>query len=89
MGLILYLLFGALAGYIASLIMNRDGEQNWVLNIVVGIIGAFLGSLLIEPLTGVPADLNLFNVPGFLVSVGGAVVLLAIVNFVQRGTVRS
>lgn len=88
MGIIFTLLFGALAGWLASLIMNRDSEQNWVLNIVVGIVGAFLGNLLLEPVFGIPANLDVFNVPSFLMSVGGAVVLLAILNFAQRGSLR-
>lgn len=88
MGIILTLLFGALAGWLASLVMNRDHQQKWLLNIVVGIVGAFLGNLLLEPVFGIPASLDVFSVPSFLVSVGGAVILLAILNFAQRGELR-
>lgn len=88
MGLILTLVLGGLAGWLASLLMNRDGEQGVILNIVVGVVGAFLANLLLAPLLGGEARLDTFNVYSFLLSVGGAVVLLALVNLFTRGRLR-
>ena len=88
MGLLLTLLLGGLAGWLASLVMNRDAEQGVLLNIVVGIVGAFLANLLLAPLLGVNAVLDQVTLWGFLMSVLGAVVLLAIVNLFTRNRLR-
>lgn len=88
MGLLLTLLLGGLAGWLASLVMNRDAEQGVLLNIVVGVVGAFLANLLLAPLLGVPAVLDQVTVWGFVMAVLGAVVLLAIVNLFTRNRVR-
>jgi uncharacterized membrane protein YeaQ/YmgE (transglycosylase-associated protein family) len=83
--LILWLLLGALVGWLASLVMGTDFEQGPLLNIVVGIIGALIGGLLL----GYPTiNEGVFNLQALLVSFVGAVVLLAIVNLIRRGTVR-
>lgn len=85
MGLILWLIIGGVIGWIASMIMRTDAQQGVFLNIVVGIVGAFLGGLIF-------AGGNINNAPltltSFLVSLVGAVILLAIVNLVRRGSVR-
>jgi uncharacterized membrane protein YeaQ/YmgE (transglycosylase-associated protein family) len=82
---ILWLLFGALIGWLASIVMRTDPQQGPILNIVVGIIGALIGGLLI----GYPTiNQNAFNLTALLVSFVGAIVLLAIVNLVMRGRVR-
>lgn len=88
MGLLLTLLLGGLAGWLASLVMNRDAEQGVLLNIVVGIVGAFLANLVLAPLLGVPAVLDQVTVWGFVMAVLGAVVLLAIVNLFTRKRIR-
>lgn len=88
MGLLLTLLLGGLAGWLASLLMNRDAQQGVLLNIVVGVVGAFLANLLLAPLFGVEATLSSVTLAGFLMSVAGAVVLLAIVNLFTRNRVR-
>lgn len=88
MGLLLTLVLGGLAGWIASMIMNRDAQQGILLNIVVGVVGAFLANLLLAPLFGVSATLDQVTVAGFLMSVLGAVVLLAIVNLFTRRSLR-
>ena len=82
--LILWLLFGALVGWLASIVMRTDGQQGALLNIVVGIIGAMIGGFLF----GGPTINNNFNLTALLVSFVGAVILLAIVNLVRRGSVR-
>lgn len=88
MGLLLTLILGGVAGWIASMVMNRDAEQGVLLNVVVGIVGAFLANLLLAPLFGVDATLGQISVPGFLMAVLGAVVLLAIVNLFTRRRLR-
>jgi uncharacterized membrane protein YeaQ/YmgE (transglycosylase-associated protein family) len=83
--LILWLLFGALVGWLASIVMRTDAQQGALLNIVVGIIGAMIGGFLFG---GPTINSNTFNLTALLVSFVGAVVLLAIVNLVRRGSVR-
>lgn len=87
---ILWLLFGALVGWLASLVMRTDAQQGAILNIVVGIIGAFLGGLIFSLLGIGGANINdgNFSLPSLIVSFIGAVVLLGIVNLMRRGTVR-
>ncbi len=89
MGTIIWLVVGGLVGWVASMVMRTDARQGILLNIVVGIVGAFLGGWLISPLVG-GATINQgdLSVVGLLVSLGGAIVLLAIVNLVRRGAAR-
>lgn len=79
-----WLIIGGLIGWVASIIMRTDAQQGILLNIVVGIVGAFIAGLLF---TGgsINRDVNLTSI---LVSLLGAVVLLAIVNLIRRGSVR-
>ncbi|MBK9711650.1 MAG: GlsB/YeaQ/YmgE family stress response membrane protein [Kouleothrix sp.] len=84
MNFVLWLLFGALVGWLASMVMRTDAQQGALLNIVVGIIGAMIGGFLF----GGPTINNTFNLTALLVSFVGAVILLAIVNLVRRGAVR-
>jgi uncharacterized membrane protein YeaQ/YmgE (transglycosylase-associated protein family) len=87
--LIIWLAVGGLIGWVASMIMRTDAQQGMVLNVVVGIIGAALAGWLISPLLGVPSiNENTFSVGALLISLGGAVLLLGIVNLVRRGTPR-
>lgn len=87
---ILWLLFGALVGWLASMVMKTDAQQGTLLNIVVGIIGAFLGGLIFSMLGIGGSNINNsdFSLSALVVSFIGAVVLLAIVNLVRRGSVR-
>lgn len=87
---ILWLLFGALVGWLASLVMRTDAQQGWLLNIVVGIVGAFLGGLVFSMLGigGSTINQNDFSLGALLVSFLGAVILLGIVNLFRRGSVR-
>mgnify|MGYP000998079749 CR=1 FL=1 len=87
---ILWLLFGALVGWLASIVMRTDAQQGAILNIVVGIVGAFLGGFLFNLLGigGSTINNNNFSLGALLVSFIGAVVLLGIVNLVRRGSVR-
>ncbi len=89
MNFIIWLVVGGIVGWVASMIMRRDAQQGVILNIVVGIVGAFLGGLLISPLLGVSTiNQGSISVPSILVSLGGAVILLAIVNAFTRGRAR-
>jgi uncharacterized membrane protein YeaQ/YmgE (transglycosylase-associated protein family) len=87
---ILWLVFGALVGWLASLVMKTDAQQGMLLNIVVGIVGAFLGGIVFNFLGIGGANINdgNFNLSSLIVSFLGAVILLAIINFARRGRVR-
>lgn len=85
MGLILWLIIGGVIGWLASMVMRTDAQQGIILNIVVGIVGAFLGGLVFTGGSINSAPLTIYS---FLVSLLGAVILLAIVNLVRRGSVR-
>jgi uncharacterized membrane protein YeaQ/YmgE (transglycosylase-associated protein family) len=86
---IIWIIVGGLIGWVASLIMRTDAQQGTLLNIVVGIIGAFLAGLVLTPLFG-SGTINQgdFSLSGLLISLLGAIILLAIVNLFRRGTVR-
>ena len=89
MGFILWLIIGGVVGWLASVVMRRDASQGIFLNVVVGIIGAMIGGWLISPLVGIPTiNQGTFSVGALVVSLLGAVILLAIVNLVRRGSVR-
>jgi uncharacterized membrane protein YeaQ/YmgE (transglycosylase-associated protein family) len=87
---ILWLLFGALVGWLASMVMRTDAQQGALLNIVVGIIGAMLGGFIFRSLGLDGSNINNsdFSLSALLVAFVGAVILLAIVNLVRRGSVR-
>jgi len=86
----LWLVFGALVGWLASLVMGTNAQQGLLLNIVVGIVGAFLGGLVFNfmGLGGSSINNSDFSLISLLVSFIGAVILLAVVNLVRRGRVR-
>ncbi len=88
MGMIAWLIFGGLAGWLASIIMRTDAQQGLLMNIIVGIVGAFIGGFLFSLIGGGSNTYNSFSLGSFLVAVIGAVVLLGIVNFFRRGAVR-
>jgi uncharacterized membrane protein YeaQ/YmgE (transglycosylase-associated protein family) len=89
MNVILILLVGGLVGWIASMLMRTNAQQGIVLNVVVGIVGSLLGGLLLAPLFGTGGITSgQFSLPTLLVSLVGAIVLLAIVNLFRRGAVR-
>jgi len=84
MNFIIYLIAGAIVGYIASRIMNTNSQQGLLLDIVVGVIGAFLAGYLISPLLGIGTINDAVTIPTMLVTLAGAVVLLWIVKAVRR-----
>ena len=89
MNFIFWLIVGGLIGWVASKIMGTDAQQGIILNVVVGIVGAFLGGFLIAPLIG-GGNINQgdFSIMGLLISLVGAIILLAIVNLFRKGKAR-
>jgi uncharacterized membrane protein YeaQ/YmgE (transglycosylase-associated protein family) len=85
MGIIIWLIVGGVVGWLASIIMRTDAQQGILLNIAVGIVGAVIGGLILGR-----GNINNsgLTVGTFLVSLLGAIILLAIVNLVRRGAVR-
>jgi uncharacterized membrane protein YeaQ/YmgE (transglycosylase-associated protein family) len=88
MGIVIWLVIGGIVGWLASIVMKRDGSQGILMNVVVGIVGALLGGFLISPLVGVGTINDGVSIGSILVSLIGAIILLAIVNLFKRGTVR-
>ena len=89
MNFIIWIVVGGLLGWVASMIMRTDAQQGMFLNVVVGIIGALLGGWLLAPLFGTGTiNQDDFSISSLLVSLLGAVILLAIVNLFRRGTPR-
>lgn len=84
-GWIVAIIVGGVIGWLASLVMNRDASMGIFWNIVVGVIGALIGALIGG---GGVAGLAAFDIWALIAAFIGAVVLLAIVNLVQRGRVR-
>lgn len=83
MDFIIWIIFGGLAGWIASLISGTDASQGLFLNIIVGIIGAFVGGLIFNFFgeSGVTG----FNFYSFLVAIIGAVVFISVTQMLTRG----
>jgi uncharacterized membrane protein YeaQ/YmgE (transglycosylase-associated protein family) len=89
MGIIVLLIVGGIVGWLASMIMRTDAQQGIFLNIVVGIVGALLAGFILTPLIGgAPITSGVISIQSVLVSLAGAVILLAIINLFRRGTVR-
>jgi uncharacterized membrane protein YeaQ/YmgE (transglycosylase-associated protein family) len=82
MTFILWIIVGGILGWLASIVMKTNDQMGLVLNVVVGIVGAFLGGLLLAPLFGTGTiNQGNFSIGSLIVSFLGAVILLAIVNF--------
>jgi len=88
MGWIIALIVGGVAGWLASLVMNRDASMGIFWNIVVGCVGSVVGNMIVGPLLGLTGSVQEFSLIGLGVAVVGAVVLLGILNLIQRGRVR-
>ena len=83
MGFLAWIIFGALAGWLAGQIMGTSGRQGCLLNIVIGVVGAFIGGLIVEFVTGRGFNFG-FDLVSLIVAILGAVVLLFIVNAVRK-----
>jgi len=77
MGIIIWLIVGGVVGWLASMVMKTDAQQGILLNVVVGIVGAFIGGWLIGPLVGAGSINDGFSIMSFVVSLVGAIILLA------------
>jgi uncharacterized membrane protein YeaQ/YmgE (transglycosylase-associated protein family) len=82
MGILAWIIFGALAGWIASMLAGTDGSQGWLGNIIIGILGAIIGGFLGSMLLGV--GVSGFNISSMLVAIGGALLLLFITGMARR-----
>ena len=82
MNFLLWIIFGALAGWIASKVMRRDAQMGAIANIIVGIVGAFIGGFLMTQFGG--QGITGFNIVSLVVAIFGAIVLLFLVGLVQR-----
>ncbi|MDI1252372.1 GlsB/YeaQ/YmgE family stress response membrane protein [Thermomonas sp.] len=82
MGFIIWLIIGGIIGWLASIVMKTDGQQGIILNVVVGIVGSYLGGWLIAPLIGGGGAM------GYVSALIGAIILLAVINLFRRGRVR-
>ncbi|HUC20458.1 MAG TPA: GlsB/YeaQ/YmgE family stress response membrane protein [Candidatus Polarisedimenticolaceae bacterium] len=87
LSILAWIVFGGLAGWIASIVMRTNEEQGAVGNVIVGIIGAIIGGYLMQALGG--TGTTGFNFYSLLVAILGAIVLLAIVNVFRRGSMRA
>jgi uncharacterized membrane protein YeaQ/YmgE (transglycosylase-associated protein family) len=89
MNFIIWLIVGGIVGWLASIVMGTNKQQGILLNVVVGIVGAFVAGLVLTPLFGIATiNQNNFSLPGMLVSVVGAIILLAVVSLFRRGSFR-
>ena len=88
MGWIIAIIIGGVAGWLASIVMRRDASMGIFWNIIVGIVGALLGNAVLAPLLGFGGSIQNFDLAPFIIAVLGAIVLLGIVNLVQRGRIR-
>jgi uncharacterized membrane protein YeaQ/YmgE (transglycosylase-associated protein family) len=84
MNIILWIIFGALAGWIASMIMNTNKEQGAVANIIIGIVGAFIGGFLSQLLGG--PGVSGFSLTSLFIAVLGSVVLIFFIRMLSRGS---
>ncbi|MGF1506554.1 MAG: GlsB/YeaQ/YmgE family stress response membrane protein [Chloroflexi bacterium] len=82
--LLAFLLVGLIAGWLASIVMGTNETQGMLMDIVIGVVGAYIGGLLTALLGG--PDVSGFNLPSILVAFLGSVVLLAIVKLIRRET---
>ena len=90
MNFIIWLIVGGLVGWVASIVMGTNRQQGILLNVIVGIVGAFLAGILLTPYFGISTiNQNNFSLPALLVSLLGAIILLAVVGlFTRRGGFR-
>ncbi len=89
MNFIIWIAIGGILGWVASIIMHTEAQQGLLMNIIVGIIGALLGGWLLAPLFGTGTiNQNDFSLGSLVVSLLGAIILLAAVNLYKRGMPR-
>ncbi|HSX14664.1 MAG TPA: GlsB/YeaQ/YmgE family stress response membrane protein [Candidatus Saccharimonadales bacterium] len=82
LAIISWIILGALAGWIASLIMGMDEEQSGVMNVVVGILGAIIGGTVLKLVGG--SDISGFNLSTLLTAILGSIILLVVIRGFRR-----
>jgi uncharacterized membrane protein YeaQ/YmgE (transglycosylase-associated protein family) len=87
MGWIIAIIVGGVAGWLASKVMNRDASMGIMMNVLVGCVGSVVGNFASAQF-GIVGSVKEFSITGLIVAFVGAVVLLGVVNLVQRGSVR-
>lgn len=87
-GWIIALIVGGVAGWLASMVMNRDASMGVIANIIVGCIGSVIGNWVSIRFFGVSGTVQAFSLTGLLIALLGAVILLGLLNLIQRGRVR-
>lgn len=83
MGILTWIIFGALAGWVASILAGTNERQGCLVNVVVGVIGAFIGGILMQLVTGSGFDFG-FNLSSFIVAVVGSLILLILTGAARR-----
>lgn len=87
---IIWIIAGAIIGWVASRIMGTDGQQGFLLDVVVGVVGAFVAGWFITPLVGIGTiNQSVFSLPALVVSLVGAIILLAVASLFRRGGLRT
>ncbi|WP_419807536.1 GlsB/YeaQ/YmgE family stress response membrane protein [Sphingomonas sp.] len=86
MNFIIWLILGGIIGWLASIVMRTDAQQGAFLNIVVGVVGSFIGGFVLRSFGKI--NNNDFSISSLFAAFVGAIILLAIVNLVRRGSVR-
>ena len=87
MGWIIAIIVGGIAGWLASKVMNRDASMGIMWNVIAGIVGSVLGNVIANQF-GYGGSIQEFSIQGLVIAFVGAVIVLAILNLVQRGRVR-
>lgn len=86
MGILSWIILGALAGWVASMIMKKNSSMGAIANIGVGILGAFIGGFVMNLMGG--HGVTGFNFTSFLIALLGAIILLGIINLLSKGKAR-
>ncbi|MEO1288609.1 MAG: GlsB/YeaQ/YmgE family stress response membrane protein [Chloroflexota bacterium] len=87
MGIFVWLIIGGIAGWLASMIMKTNKSQGMLMDIIIGIIGAFIGGFVVDFFnigTGAGTTINGFNIASLVTATFGAVILLAILKLIRR-----
>ena len=85
MNIIVWIIVGAFAGWVASMIMKTDAQMGAFANIVAGILGAFVGGWVVG-LFGISVPEGELNIPSILTAILGAVIIIGLVKLVRGGT---
>jgi uncharacterized membrane protein YeaQ/YmgE (transglycosylase-associated protein family) len=84
MGILLWIIFGGIVGWVASLIMNTDSQQGIIMNIIVGVVGAMIGGWVMSSLG--ETAITGFNLYSFLVALLGSVILITIIGALRKSS---